>query len=147
MGDELRALRRLQREQEPIAGRFTSERGGPFTTAGLARMVERAGINGADKSEFIFQICVSGAAFQARHPATIKLTHYPRPTQITSSNLRLIGSGCPAGPLPSVNHLDDLPLTGIDQHNLVANREIPVLAQFGIVARQFLRHRLQLQAA
>jgi integrase len=44
VGDELRALRRLQREQEPkSAFVFTSERGGPFTTAGFARMVERAG--------------------------------------------------------------------------------------------------------
>jgi integrase len=44
LGDELRALRRLQREQEPkSAFVFTSERGSPFTTAGLARMVERAG--------------------------------------------------------------------------------------------------------
>jgi len=43
-GDELRALRRLQREQEPKSPFvFTSERGAPFTTAGLARMVERAG--------------------------------------------------------------------------------------------------------
>jgi len=45
LGDELRALRRLQREQEsksPFV--FTSERGSPFTTAGFARMVERAGI-------------------------------------------------------------------------------------------------------
>ena len=44
LGDELRALRRLQREQEsksPFV--FTSERGAPFTTAGFARMVERAG--------------------------------------------------------------------------------------------------------
>jgi len=44
-GDELRALRRLQRDQEtksPFV--FTSERGSPFTTAGFARMVERAGI-------------------------------------------------------------------------------------------------------
>lgn len=44
-GDELRALRRLQREQQtksPFV--FTSERGSPFTTAGFARMVERAGI-------------------------------------------------------------------------------------------------------
>ena len=42
--DELRALRRLQREQEPrSAFVFTSERGSPFTTAGFARMVERAG--------------------------------------------------------------------------------------------------------
>ena len=44
-GDELRALRRLQREQEPkSAFVFTSERGAPFGTAGFARMVERAGI-------------------------------------------------------------------------------------------------------
>jgi integrase len=43
-GDELRALRRLAREQDlksPFV--FTSERGAPFTTAGFARMVERAG--------------------------------------------------------------------------------------------------------
>jgi integrase len=44
LGDELRALRRLQREQAPkSAFVFTSERGGPFTTAGFARMMERAG--------------------------------------------------------------------------------------------------------
>jgi integrase len=43
-GDELRMLRRLQREQEPRSPFvFTSERGSPFTTAGFARMVERAG--------------------------------------------------------------------------------------------------------
>jgi site-specific recombinase XerD len=42
--DEVRALRRLQREQEPRSPFvFTSERGAPFTTAGFARMVERAG--------------------------------------------------------------------------------------------------------
>jgi integrase len=44
LGDELRALRRLLREQEPKSPFvFTSERGSPFTTAGFARMVERAG--------------------------------------------------------------------------------------------------------
>jgi integrase len=46
-GDELRALRRLQREQEhksPFV--FTSERGPPFTTAGFARLIERAGAVG-----------------------------------------------------------------------------------------------------
>jgi type 1 fimbriae regulatory protein FimB/type 1 fimbriae regulatory protein FimE len=44
LGDELRALRRLQREQEPKSPFvFTSERGAPFTTSGFARMVERAG--------------------------------------------------------------------------------------------------------
>ena len=44
-GDEVRALRRLQREQEPKTPFvFTSERGSPFTTAGFARLVERAGV-------------------------------------------------------------------------------------------------------
>jgi type 1 fimbriae regulatory protein FimB/type 1 fimbriae regulatory protein FimE len=43
-GDELRALRRLQREQEPKSAYvFTSERGAPFSTAGFLRMVQRAG--------------------------------------------------------------------------------------------------------
>lgn len=45
LGDELRALRRLQREQKPKSSFvFTSERGTPFTTAGFARMVERVGV-------------------------------------------------------------------------------------------------------
>jgi len=44
LGDELRVLRRLQREQEPRSSFvFMSERGAPFSTAGFARMVERAG--------------------------------------------------------------------------------------------------------
>jgi site-specific recombinase XerD len=51
VGDELRALRRLQREQEPkSAFVLTSERGSPFSAAGFARMVERAGA--AAKLEF-----------------------------------------------------------------------------------------------
>jgi integrase len=45
LGDELRALRRLRREQTPkSAFVFTSERGAPFSTAGFARMIERAGV-------------------------------------------------------------------------------------------------------
>jgi integrase len=44
-GDELRALRRLEREQEPKSSFvFTSERGAPFSTNGFAKMVERLGI-------------------------------------------------------------------------------------------------------
>jgi integrase len=43
LGDELRALRRIQREQEPKSPFvFTSERGTPFATSSFARMVERA---------------------------------------------------------------------------------------------------------
>ncbi len=44
-GDEMRALRRLRRESEGVTPfMFVSERGATFTTAGFARMVERAGI-------------------------------------------------------------------------------------------------------
>jgi integrase len=43
-GDEVRALRKVKRDQQPPSPFvFTSERGAPFTTAGFARMVERAG--------------------------------------------------------------------------------------------------------
>ena len=43
-GRELRALRRLQREQSPpSAFVFTSERGSPFSTAGFYKLVARAG--------------------------------------------------------------------------------------------------------
>jgi type 1 fimbriae regulatory protein FimB/type 1 fimbriae regulatory protein FimE len=43
-GDEMRALRRLQREQEPKSPYiFTSERGAPFSPAGFLKLVRRAG--------------------------------------------------------------------------------------------------------
>ena len=41
-GTEMRALRRLQRESDASPFVFVSERGAPFTTAGFARMMERA---------------------------------------------------------------------------------------------------------
>ena len=44
-GVELRALRRLKREQDPSSPFvFTSERGAPFTTAGWRKMVARLGV-------------------------------------------------------------------------------------------------------
>src|SRR5712672_2046372 len=46
LGDELLALRRLQRESVPSPFVFVSERGTPFTTAGFARMIERAARRG-----------------------------------------------------------------------------------------------------
>jgi integrase len=53
LGDELRSLRRLQREQEPKSPFvFTSERGAPFSTAGFARMAERAG----SEAKFAFKV-------------------------------------------------------------------------------------------
>ena len=43
-GDELRALRRLQREQDPKSPFvFTTERGGPFSVSAFQRTVARAG--------------------------------------------------------------------------------------------------------
>ena len=41
-GREMRALRRLHREAAGSPFIFVSERGAPFTTAGFARMMERA---------------------------------------------------------------------------------------------------------
>jgi type 1 fimbriae regulatory protein FimB/type 1 fimbriae regulatory protein FimE len=41
-GAEMRALRRLQRESDASPFVFVSERDAPFTTAGFARMVDRA---------------------------------------------------------------------------------------------------------
>jgi integrase len=44
-GRELRALRRLKREQDPASPFvFASERGAPFTTAGFRKMVARLGV-------------------------------------------------------------------------------------------------------
>jgi integrase len=44
-GREVRALRRLQRDQEPeSAFVFTSERGAPFSTAGWRKMIARLGV-------------------------------------------------------------------------------------------------------
>jgi site-specific recombinase XerD len=40
----MRALRRLQRESEASPFVFVTGRGAPFTTAGFARMVERAAV-------------------------------------------------------------------------------------------------------
>jgi integrase len=52
-GTELRALRRLKREQEPASPFiFTSERGSPFTTAGFRKMIARLG----SEAGFGFQV-------------------------------------------------------------------------------------------
>jgi type 1 fimbriae regulatory protein FimB/type 1 fimbriae regulatory protein FimE len=44
VGDEQRALRRLQREAPQSDFVFVSERGAPFSVAGFAKMIERAGV-------------------------------------------------------------------------------------------------------
>jgi integrase len=48
-GVELRALRRLQREAPQSEFVFLSERGAPFSTAGFAKLVERAGVEAGFK--------------------------------------------------------------------------------------------------
>jgi hypothetical protein len=42
-GDEIRALRRLQREQEPSSHVFTSERGGPMTAKSFHTLIACVG--------------------------------------------------------------------------------------------------------
>jgi type 1 fimbriae regulatory protein FimB/type 1 fimbriae regulatory protein FimE len=42
-GDEMRALRKLQRESAASSFVFVSERSSPFSTAGFAKMIERVG--------------------------------------------------------------------------------------------------------
>jgi integrase len=44
LGDELRALRVLKREATKSPFIFVTERGAPFSVAGLAKLIERAGI-------------------------------------------------------------------------------------------------------
>jgi type 1 fimbriae regulatory protein FimB/type 1 fimbriae regulatory protein FimE len=75
-GEELRALRRLKREQEPRSQWiFATERGGPFTTAGFNRMVERAG-EAANLSE------LKPHAHMLRHSAGYKLANDGRDTRL-----------------------------------------------------------------
>ncbi|MGA8696474.1 MAG: tyrosine-type recombinase/integrase [Xanthobacteraceae bacterium] len=64
-GDELRALRKLQREAPQSPFVFVSERGGPFTTDSFNWMVKRAG----QKAKLPFQC----HAHMLRHSAGYKL--------------------------------------------------------------------------
>jgi integrase len=64
-GDELRALRKLQREAPKSPFVFMSERGGPFTTDSFNWLVKRAG----QKAGFPFQV----PAHMLRHAAGYKL--------------------------------------------------------------------------
>ena len=64
-GDELRALRKLQRETPKSPFVFVSERGGPFTTDSFNWMVKRAG----QKAGFPFQV----HAHMLRHATGYKL--------------------------------------------------------------------------
>jgi type 1 fimbriae regulatory protein FimB/type 1 fimbriae regulatory protein FimE len=73
LGDELRWLRRLQREQEPkLPFVFTSGRGTPFTTAGFARMVERAGAEVKAHPHMLRHACGFALASKGHTPAPFR---------------------------------------------------------------------------
>jgi type 1 fimbriae regulatory protein FimB/type 1 fimbriae regulatory protein FimE len=79
-GAELRALRRLKREQEPKSPFvFTSERGAPFSTSGFAKLVERAGA----AAGFAFK----AHAHQLRHACGFALASKGRDTRTLQAYL------------------------------------------------------------
>jgi integrase len=79
-GDELRALGRLKREQDPFV--FTSERYAPFHTAGFARVVERAGAGGQARLQGAPTRYATPAAMRSPIRATTRASC--RPTSGTS---------------------------------------------------------------
>ena len=66
-GDELRALRELQRKYPDSGFVFTTERGGPFTPDAINRLVKRLG----DRAGFPFQV----HAHMLRHACGYKLAN------------------------------------------------------------------------
>ena len=71
-GRELRALRRLKREQDlPSPFVFTSERGSPFTTAGFRKMVARLGWRLTSTFRCIRTCCATRAATSSPMTASI----------------------------------------------------------------------------
>jgi integrase len=80
-GDELRALRRLQREQDPKSTfAFTTERGGPMTPDALNRMVKRLG-NGSKRFGFSVHV------HMLRHACGYKLTNDGHDTRLIQDYL------------------------------------------------------------
>jgi len=66
-GVEMRALRKLQREAPKSPFVFVSERGSPFTAAGFAKMIERAGVEAA--------LEIKAHAHMLRHACGFKLAN------------------------------------------------------------------------
>jgi hypothetical protein len=80
-GDEMRALRELKRSADsPFV--FTSERGAPFTTAGFAKMVTRAGE--AASSEAFIRTCFGTPAATPWRTEGTTPAHY-KPTLATKT--------------------------------------------------------------
>ncbi len=72
-GPEIRALRQLEREMWPSAYVFTTERGGPMTTAGFRKMLSRCG----ERSDLAFPI----HPHMLRHGCGYKLANDGRDTR------------------------------------------------------------------
>jgi integrase len=86
--DEVNGLKRLQREQEPKnAYVFTTERRGPFKRAGIAAMIERAGIAaGIGFPIHVHMLRHScGHSLAARGTDTRRLQHYLGHASITNT--------------------------------------------------------------
>jgi integrase len=66
-GDEMRALRKLKREADNTEFVFTSERGTPFSKAGFAKMIARAGVAAG--------LGIKAHAHMLRHAAGYKLAN------------------------------------------------------------------------
>ena len=76
-GLEMRALRKLQRESEASPFVFVSERGAPFSTAGFARMLERA----AETA----RLEINAHPHMLRHACDFKLANAGVDTRLTSA--------------------------------------------------------------
>jgi integrase len=63
-GDELRALRRLQREQPPCPYVFASERGGPIAAKSFHTLISRLGSAAAWPSRSTRTCCATAAAMR-----------------------------------------------------------------------------------
>lgn len=71
-GDELRALRELRRQFPDSAFVFTTERGTPFTTAGINRQIKRIGKRAGLAFPVMFTCCGTPAATPWRMRSTIR---------------------------------------------------------------------------
>jgi site-specific recombinase XerD len=69
-GDEIRALRRLQREQETAPYVFTSERGGPMSANSFGTLFERlggrAGMHLSTHAATRLRLCLANAGHDTR---------------------------------------------------------------------------------
>jgi type 1 fimbriae regulatory protein FimB/type 1 fimbriae regulatory protein FimE len=86
--DELAGLKKLQREQEPVAAYlFVNERGQPFGRMGIGRMIERAG----EAAKLPFPVHVhmlrhsTGYALAGKGMDTRRLQHYLGHASITNT--------------------------------------------------------------